>query len=154
MEGALREAIHTFKYRGVRAAAPELSQLLGSYLESNPMPGDVLVPVPLHPRRLRSRGYNQAALLARELAKLTGLPANEGLLLRARDTPPQVRTGGRLDRARSMEGSFKSTGDAAGMSVILLDDVTTTGSTLSACAAALKDAGAATVRGLVLAKEV
>lgn len=153
MEGAIREAIHGFKYRGVRAAAPELSLLLGSYLESNSLPGDVLVPVPLHPRRLRTRGYNQAALLARELGKLTGLPVNEDLLRRTRDTPPQVQTGGRVERGRSMAGAFECAGDARGLAVILLDDVTTTGSTLSACAAALKQAGAASVWGLVLAKE-
>jgi ComF family protein len=153
MEGAIREAIHGFKYRGIRAAAPELGRLLANYLESSPLPGDVLVPVPLHRRRLRSRGYNQAALLARELGKLTGTPVNEKLLVRTNDTPPQVQTGGRLERARSVSGSFQCIGSADGLSVVLVDDVTTTGSTLSACASALKSAGAASVWGLALAKE-
>jgi competence protein ComFC len=153
MEGAIREAIHGFKYRGIRAAAPELSQLLASYLESSHLPGEVLVPVPLHRRRLRSRGYNQAALLARELGKLTGKPVNEDLLVRTKDTPPQVQTGVRLERARSVSGSFQCVGRADRLSIILVDDVTTTGSTLSACAGALKSAGAASVWGLALAKE-
>jgi ComF family protein len=153
MEGAIREAIHGFKYRGIRAAAPELGQLLASYLKSSPLTGDVLVPVPMHRHRLRSRGYNQAALLARELGKLTGRLVNEDLLIRTEDTPPQVQSGGRLERARSVEGSFRCVDDASGLSLILIDDVTTTGSTLSACAGALKDAGAASVWGLALAKE-
>jgi ComF family protein len=153
MEGAIREAIHGFKYRGLRAAAPQLAQLLADYLEGNPLPGDVLVPVPLHPRRLRRRGYNQAALLARELGKLTGRPVEERLLARTRDTPPQVETGGRAQRAGSMFGAFACAGEARGLAAILLDDVTTTGSTFSACAAALKQGGAASVWSLALAKE-
>jgi predicted amidophosphoribosyltransferase len=153
MEGAIREAIHGFKYRGIRAAAPELGRLLANYLESSHLPGEILVPVPMHRLRLRSRGYNQAALLARELGKLTGRPVHEKLLVRTEDTPPQVQTGGRLERARSVSGSFQCIGTADGLSVILVDDVTTTGSTLSAGAGALKDAGATSVWGLALAKE-
>jgi len=153
MEGAIKEAIHAFKYRNIRAAAPELGQLLAQYLEAHPMPGEVLAPVPLHPRWLRSRGYNQAALLARELGKLSGLPVNERLLSRTKNTPPQVQTSNREERRRNMAGSFKCNIDACGLSVILVDDVTTTGSTLSACAAALKEAGAVSAWGLALAKE-
>jgi ComF family protein len=153
MEGAIKEAIHAFKYRNLRAAAPELGQLLARYLKSHPMPGEVLVPVPLHPRRLRSRGYNQAALLARELGKLSGLPVNERLLARTKNTPPQVQTSNQEERHNNMAGSFECIGEARGLAVILVDDVTTTGSTLSACAAALKVAGAASVWGLALAKE-
>ena len=69
MEGTVKEAIHSLKYRGLKAAAPELAGLLAHYLSKHPMPGDLLVPVPLHPRRLRGRGYNQSALLAKELSK-------------------------------------------------------------------------------------
>lgn len=153
MEGAIREAIHGFKYRGMRAAAPELGRLLADYLESSSLMGEVLAPVPLHRHRLRSRGYNQAALLARELGRLTGKRVIEDWLVRTRDTPPQVQTGGRLERSRSVSGSFQCTQRADGLSVILVDDVTTTGSTFSACTAALKEAGAALVWGLALAKE-
>lgn len=153
MEGTIREAIHAFKYRNIRAAAPELGRLLAQYLEAHPMPGEVLVPVPLHPRRLRSRGYNQAALLARELGKLSGMPVNERLLSRTKNTPPQVQTSNREERQINMAGSFEGRNNADGLAVILVDDVTTTGSTLSACAAALKEAGAASVWGLALAKE-
>ena len=153
MEGLAREAVHSLKYRNVRAAAPELGRLLAEYLDSHPMPGEVIVPVPLHPRRLRSRGYNQSELLARELGKLTGLPVNNRLLARTKNTPPQVSLANQGERRRNAAGSFACTGDPAGQNVLLLDDVATTGSTISACAAALKAAGAASVWGLVLARE-
>ena len=70
MQGTIREGVHSLKYRNVRAAAPTLAGLLGPSLEPAP-PGDALVPVPLHRKRLRRRGYNQSALLAREVGKLT-----------------------------------------------------------------------------------
>ncbi len=153
MEGPIRQAVHNLKYRGVRAAAPELGRLLAQYLADHPVPGEVVVPVPLHPRRLRSRGYNQSALLARELAKLAGLGLNERLLARIKDAPPQVQAATRDQRRSRVDGSFKCAGAVAGRAVLLVDDVATTGSTLSACAAALKAAGAASVWGLVLARE-
>ena len=151
-EGLIRAAIHDFKYRNVRAAAPELGRLLADYLESNPMPGKIIVPVPLHPLRLRWRGYNQSALLARELGKATGSPVNEQLLARIKNTPPQVDVTGR-ERRNNVAGSFDCIGDATAQAVLLVDDVATTGGTMSACAAALKAGGAASVWGLVLARE-
>ena len=153
MKGAIREAVHSLKYRGVRAAAPELGRLLAQYLAVRPVPGGVLVPVPLHPRRLRNRGYNQSALLARELAKLSGLALEEGLLSRVTDAPPQAGTASRQQRWANVAGGFRCTGEVRGKKVVLVDDVATTGSTLSAGAAALKAAGAASVWGLVLARE-
>jgi len=153
MGGALREAIYALKYRGLRAAAPQLGRLLAQHLAGHPIPGDVLVPVPLHPHRLRHRGYNQAALLTKEVARLTGLPMREYLLARRRDTPPQVGTATREQRRTNVLDSFAVTGDTQGLAVVLVDDVTTTGSTFSAAAAALKAAGVASVWGLALAKE-
>jgi ComF family protein len=153
MSGPIREGVHLLKYQGVRAAAPELARLLAQYLAAHPMPADLISPVPLHPRRLRARGYNQSTLLARELAKLSGLPLHERMLARTRDTPPQVEAPSREERRANVDGGFEATADAAGRAVVLVDDVATTGSTLSACAAALKAAGAASVWGLVLARE-
>ena len=152
MKGAIREAVHSLKYRGVRAAAPELGRLLAQYLAVRPVPGGVLVPVPLHPRRLRNRGYNQSALLAQELAKLSGLALEEGLLARITNAPPQTGAASRSQRRANVAGGFRCSGEARGKRVVLVD-VATTGSTLSACAAALKAAGAASVWGLVLARE-
>ncbi len=116
------------------------------------MPGDVLTPVPLHPRRLRSRGYNQSALLAKELSKQLGLEVDQALLRRTNNTRPQV-SASRDERRENVRGSFRCDGPADGRSVILVDDVATTGSTLSACAAVLKAAGASSVWCLVLARE-
>ncbi len=153
MQGLTREAIHHFKYRNVRVAAPLLGRLLADYLNDNPMPGEVLVPVPLHPRKLRERGYNQAGLLAREVGKITGLPVDEKLLYRTRNTLSQTHTSGSQQRLENMAGAFACRGDASEKSFIVVDDVSTTGNTLTAGAAALKDAGASSVWGLVLAKE-
>ena len=153
MEGPLREGVHGLKYRGIRAAAAELGRLMAQYQADQPVPGDVIVPVPLHRRRLRERGYNQSALLAREVSKLSGIPVDEGLLVRTKDTPPQVRAANREQRRTNVEGSFQCPENVEGRALILVDDVATTGSTLSACARALKDRGAASVWGLVLARE-
>lgn len=154
MQGPVQEAIFSLKYRSVRAIAPELAELLAQYLTHHRITGDLLVPVPLHSRRLRSRGYNQSALLARELGKLTGLAVDERLVFRTRNTPPQVHAASREQRRSNVEDSFRCDSGLSGESVILVDDVATTGSTLSACAASLKDAGAASVWGLTVAREV
>ncbi len=154
MEGLLQQAIFAFKYRNLRALAPELAGLLSEYLDSHPIRGDCLVPVPLHARRMRQRGYNQAGLLARELGKLHGLPMEEGLLRRVRDASPQVDATSRQQRKENVAGGFAASGTATGGKIILIDDVATTGSTLSACAAALKEAGASSVWALTLAREV
>ena len=133
MRGPIREAIHQLKYRFVRAAAPALGRLLADYYVSSSIPAEIVVPVPLHPRRLRQRGYNQSALLARELGSHTGLPVVEGLLSRTRNTPPQVGLS-LEERVLNMLDSFSCEGDVSGRAVLLIDDVATTGSTLSACA--------------------
>ena len=151
-EGPLRDAVHRLKYRGWRVAAPVLGGLLADYLDRHKLPGQVLVPVPLHPRRLRSRGYNQSHLLAKEVGKLLGLPVREDLLKRAKDSPPQVEARSSEQRRANVAGSFKATG-VEGLSILLVDDVATTGSTLMACADALKEAGTAGVWGLVLARD-
>ena len=80
-EGVARQAVLQFKYKGVKALAVPLAELLGEYLRAHPLPADVLVPVPLHPRRLRERGYNQSALLARELSRIASLRVTERTLV-------------------------------------------------------------------------
>ncbi len=152
-DGAVREAIHSFKYRGVRAAAPDLAMLMAEYLQRNPIPADALVPAPLHPRRLRSRGYNQSALLARGIGRIANLPVREDLLIRVADARPQVEAKTREERHNNVAGSFACRGDVTGLTLLLVDDVATTGSTLSECAQALKGAGAAAVNALTLARD-
>lgn len=148
----IQKALNDFKFRNARAMAPELARHLANYLASNPMPGDVIVPVPSHPRRLRNRGFNQAALLGRELGKLIDMPVDEKLLIKVKNTPSQLRMSSPGERWRNVEGSFGCTGDGGGRAVLLIDDIATTGGTMSACAGALKDAGASGVWGLAVAR--
>ncbi len=150
-EGVLREAIHQFKYRDVRGLAEPLGELLAGYVLEHPLPADVVVPVPLHPARLADRGYNQSALLARELGRRVGLPVVEESLLRVRHTRQQVGLSAE-ERRENVAGAFACGDDRlAGRRVLLIDDVYTTGATLNACGEALADAGAASVWGLTLA---
>ncbi|MFC2040750.1 ComF family protein [Chloroflexota bacterium] len=154
-EGVMRQAIHQLKYRNLRALAPTLAQLLNDYLITNPMPGDVLVPVPLHRKRLRERGCNQSSLLATELSKLNNLAVVGGCLVRQRHASPQARASNVDERQRNVAGAFACCDyRLRGKRVILIDDVSTSGVTLDACASALKAAGATSVWGLVLAREI
>jgi len=152
MDGAVREAVHQLKYRGLRGLASTMGVLMASYLRSRPLQAELLVPVPLHRRRLRQRGYNQSALLARAVGKAVGLPCDESVLTRTLDSGPQVGLS-RTQRALNVQDSFRCSGNIADKAIILVDDVATTGSTLSACAEALREAGARSVWGLVLARE-
>ena len=154
-EGVMRQAVHQFKYKNLRAAAEPLAELLWSYLKDNPVEGDILVPVPLYGKRLRERGYNQSALLARELSRLSGLPLETNCLTRSRYSSPQAKAASAGERRQNVCGAFTCRNtNLKGKRVILIDDVATSGATLDACAAALKDGGAAFVWGLTLAREV
>ena len=153
MEGAVRDMVYNLKYRNLRASAPRLGGLMVAYLESHPIPADVLVPVPLHKRREKARGYNQSALLAREVGRGANVPVAPGVLRRTRDTPPQLSMTSPEERLRNMQGAFEATGDIRRKRVLLVDDVVTTGTTMSACAKPLRDAGAASVWGLALARQ-
>lgn len=113
--------------------------------------GDVIVPVPLSAARLRERGFNQALEMARPLARSLGLPLAAGLLTRVRETVPQSGLPWRV-RHRNVRRAFACTGILEGKTVILIDDVMTTGATLNAAARALKDAGAARVVNWVAAR--
>ncbi len=154
-DGVMREAVHQLKYRHLRVLAVPLARLLNDYLVTNPVPGEVLVPVPLHRRRLRERGYNQSGLLARELGKLSGLPVMANCLVREKPTPPQARTKTVAERQSNVASAFACRDDRLkNKQVLLIDDVATSGATLDACARALKAGGAAAVWGLALTREI
>lgn len=105
------------------------------------MKADALIPVPVHPSRLRSRGYNQAEVLAKGLGERLGIPVNQTLLLRGKKTAPQ-KTLAPSERLRNLEQAFQASPVPPGIqSVILVDDIYTTGSTIEACTRILKKAG-------------
>ncbi len=149
-EGAPRAAVHGLKYRGLRAVAPRMADAMARELALTVPPPFALVPVPLHPARLRERGYNQAELLARAVAAALERSLRTDLLRRMRATPPQVASQSRAERARNVRNAFLSAPVDGGV-FVLVDDVMTTGATLEAAAQALLRAGASRVYGLVFA---
>jgi competence protein ComFC len=154
-EGVVRRAIHELKYRNLKAISGCLAVLMANYLKDNEVYGEVLVPVPMHPRRLRERGYNQSSLLASELGKLIVMPVFDDSLRRLKDSLPQARTTTVEERRRNVAKAFACQDDKlGGRRVILVDDVCTSGATLEACAKAIKVAGAVSVWGLTLAREI
>ena len=154
-EGVARQAVHQLKYRNLRILAGPLGELMSDYLVTMPVPSDMLVPVPLHPKRLRERGYNQSELLAREIGKLTSIPVVSDGLMRRKYAPPQARTTSVEHRRANLANAFAATGQHFKDSrVLLIDDVATSAATLEACAKAVKEGGAASVWGLVMAREI
>jgi ComF family protein len=156
-DGPLRTAIHNFKYESDTPLARPLAQMLSDVLardENAALDGDppALVPVPLHVERRKARGYNQSELLARELSKLTGWRVVKGLE-RIRETRSQVGLSAQ-ERRQNMQGAFAWRGDAVPQRVLLVDDVCTSGATLSQCAAALRAAGVEEVYAATVAKAV
>jgi ComF family protein len=156
----LQKLIHAFKYRFLSSAGRPLAELMAHRVLASPLAlPDLLVPVPLHPRRLRFRGFNQSEILARELARLmtpgASLIASAPLLIRTKRTLPQMKTRSRAERIENLAGAFalRVPGSALkGKTVWLVDDVATTGATLENAALALKSAGARRVYGIVVAK--
>lgn len=152
-EGAVRKAILALKYGGIKAAAPQLGDMLADYLSANPLGSDAVVPVPMHRARLRERGYNQAGLLAQRVAMRCGVEYRPEMLVRTRAAQPQAGTSNAAERVANVAGSVAAPDglDLGGRRILLVDDVATTGSTLSECAAALKGAGAESVWCLTFA---
>jgi ComF family protein len=146
-EPPLDRLIHAFKYEGASALAAWVASLLPEPPGLRESIGReyVLVPIPLHPARRASRGYDQTSLLARDASDRWGIPVVDALV-RTRDHPPQARLDSRRRRT-NVTGAFRVARGTLvlGRSVLLLDDVATTGSTLLVAADALEDAGAAWV---------
>lgn len=140
-EGALRDTILALKFRGARCAGAQLGKWIAQRIF---WPFELVIPVPLHAQRLRERGYNQAALIARSVAAASKVRYLEEAITRRRSTVPQSSLG-LVERRENVEGAFGAfhrVGAVRGYRVLVVDDVVTTGATVAACASVLRAAGA------------
>src|SRR5713226_3221071 len=140
--------VHSLKFRGQLALAPLMGNLLIEKIKERI---DLVVPVPLSRERLRERGYNQAAEIARHIAKQRRVPLELTIMTRERNTPAQADLPW-SDRARNVRGAFRCERSLDGAAIAVVDDVMTTGATLDELAATLKRAGAARVVNWVIAR--
>ncbi|MBA2395063.1 MAG: ComF family protein [Ktedonobacteraceae bacterium] len=155
-QGPLRSCIHDLKYNGQKRLAEPLGSLLTQAYRSYNLHADLIIPVPLHKEREQQRGYNQTALLAKQCATELGIPLREDIVLRHRATAAQAGLKAQ-ERQQNVVGAFAchplfTTGVLSGRTILIIDDVCTTGATLEACATPLFAAGARRVCGLVLAR--
>ena len=151
-EGRVRESFHRYKFAGRSCYASAYGRLL-AHTVPNP-DCDIVTWVPLHPKRRRQRGYDQAELLARAYCKAVNAPEPKQLLVKIKNTAAQSGTGRAAERAANIAGAYRAGNPAAisGKRILLIDDVITTGSTFSEAARTLCDAGALSVTGLTLAR--
>lgn len=150
-EFPLDTLIQELKYRHQFALVPLLGVLLADRIRQSSLRPDVLIPMPLHPSRLRERGFNQALELAKVVAVKMELPLLPRGAERIRATPPQVGLPWK-ERTKSVRGAFSSTIDLSGKHVAILDDVMTTGSSLHELALALRKQGAVEISAVVVAR--
>ena len=153
-EGPVREAVHRFKYRGIKGLARPLGTLMADAARSEPLfrQTQALVPVPLSPGRERTRGFNQSLLLAREIERHLKVPVLERAVFKIRETPPQAELS-RQERLVNLENSFIVPDPVLlkGKEVTIIDDVFTTGSTVSSISHLLRQAGTTAVTVLTFA---
>jgi ComF family protein len=156
-EGALQAAIHHWKYEGRTYLTPFFAEWMAEglvrYWSADSF--DLLIPTPLHFQRLRERGFNQALLLVKELSHRTGIPYRKKILQKKKPTIPQVNLSG-PEREKGLRGAFHLIGEEElkGKSVLLVDDVYTTGATVNECSKVLLNGGAARVDVLTLAHTI
>lgn len=143
--------VRNFKYHGVKKLAePMTKDMLRALEQIQPIGAELVVPVPMHRRRQKQRGYNQSELLAREIAKALNLPCENGLV-RTRNTVQQAKLEGE-SRRKNLKDAFRAEPCVAGKHILLVDDVYTTGETARECARALREGGAVSVSFLSYAK--
>lgn len=150
----LQKTVHYFKYRFVEKVGEPLALLIAQTLQhSNHPTPDIIIPVPLHKKRLHWRGFNQAEVLAQELD--LKIPIVTNILIRHQNTTPQVKMKNRKQRLENLNNAFtvENIEKIKGKKILLIDDIITTGATLSVCADILQKAGAKEVRALVIARE-
>jgi len=155
-EGKLRDIILLFKYKRMRILGQGLAAFIQRSLAGESVlwkEVDAVVPVPLHPRRKRERGYNQALVLAAEVAGFKGLDLLDKCLVKIRNAPPQASLEARA-RRENVRGAYRTAREKnlRGKIILLVDDVYTTGATLRECARVLKKAGAKEIRAITVAQ--
>ncbi|MGA2586096.1 MAG: ComF family protein [Candidatus Aminicenantales bacterium] len=154
--GELKDALLLFKYRRYKSLGTNLGRFVAETLKKEDgiwWGADLITPVPLHRRRLKDRGFNQAAVLAEEIARLKGVPLVKGVLKKIKNVPPQTSME-HEERTSNVRGAYRAAAadKIQGKVVLLVDDVYTTGSTLRECASVLKKAGAKDVRAVTVAQ--
>jgi len=156
---ALRELLHALKYNRFLAVETVLRKLMERYLSninlSKTLPGDtIIIPIPLHKKRMRQRGFNQAEHISNILGSLLDLPVLKNVLVRIKNTPPQTRQKNKKERFRSLRGGFSviENSDIRDKTVILVDDVYTSGATMNEATRVLRRAGVKNIVGFVIAK--
>jgi len=149
-EGVLKESIHLLKFNSRKRLSKPLGSLIsGLSLEK----ADGIVPVPLHIKGLQQRGFNQTAVLGRHLSRELGIPLMLDALRKVRETPPQTDVTGK-ERLKNIKDAFSVSGDVKGLSLLLVDDVITTGATVKECSRVLMEAGARQVTVVALARSM
>ncbi len=144
-EGPFQKIAHALKYSGVQQLGLELGRRLGSLIQEEGISVDMIVPVPLHKRKIRERGFNQSLLIARGIGEVMGIPVRSDVVLRRRWTQTQT-TLSKEERKQNVENAFQcGRTDIHGLRMIVVDDVVTTGATIEAVATALKSSGARSV---------
>ena len=149
--GSLERVLHAYKFERHDFLDDDLSELLSELVYRHDDSFDAVIAVPMHVSKLRRRGYNQSELLGRSLSRRIGVVFRGDLLTRIVDREPQS-TLPRAARAGNVRGAFLASGAVAGLSVLLIDDIATTGETLRACARALRRQRAATICALTIAR--
>lgn len=154
----IKKMIHCFKYKYVIELKNPLKKVLIKYLQQFPgselfQIAPIIIPIPLHKKRQRQRGFNQAELLAEGIAKEFGFEIQNNILIRIKHTTPQIKLTG-IDRKNNLHNSFQITDSnfVKNKNIILFDDIYTTGATMQECAKLLTKAGAKKIYGLVLAQ--
>ncbi len=149
--GLLQSAVQALKYEGYKELAEPLAERLINALRWLDWSFDIILPIPLHSERLRERGYNQAELLADRVAVELGLFCATDCVARVRNTEQQAQLRG-AERRSNVKGAFEVVTDVAGLRILLVDDVVTSGETLNECASELRKHGAAAVYGIAVSK--
>lgn len=151
--GGTKEVIKSLKFRGETTLAGMIAELMTARWRESEFYGkaDFILPVALHKKRKRWRGFDQALLLSKAISERSGLPVREGILLRIKETPPQAMLR-RAERLKNLEGAFQAKGDLKGAKIVLVDDVMTTGATMAECARVCRAAGAARIYALTFAR--